>query len=108
MSTNLIVKERGAGKTTQLLYTSETTQYPILTQTKYAADSLLKMAAEIGLSIPTPITITDMRRRGQKMPENIIIDEGYNLIGEALDYYLGTHVVAVTFTDKLKEKYGEK
>lgn len=30
--TTLIIKERGEGKTTQLLYTSATTQYPIIVQ----------------------------------------------------------------------------
>lgn len=34
---------------------------------------------------------------------HILIDEGYDLIGEALDAYMGTHVVAVTLSDKIKE-----
>lgn len=33
----------------------------------------------------------------------VLIDEGYNLIGEALDSYLGAHVAAVTLTDRVKE-----
>lgn len=33
-TTTLIIKERGEGKTTQLLYTSTTTQYPIIVQNK--------------------------------------------------------------------------
>ena len=78
MSTNLIIKDRGTGKSAQLLYTSATTQYPILTKTKDRAVNLLK-----------------------------IVDEGYDLIGTALNYYLGTHVVAVTLSDKLKERYGK-
>ena len=44
MSTNLIIKDLGTGKSTQLLYTSATTQYPILTKTKDRAVNLLKMA----------------------------------------------------------------
>ena len=35
--------------------------------------------------------------------DHVLVDEGYNLIGEALDYYLGVHVTAVTLTDKVKE-----
>ena len=52
MSTNLIIKDRGTGKSAQLLYTSATTQYPILTQTKYRAVNLLKMAEDLDLCIP--------------------------------------------------------
>lgn len=39
------------------------------------------------------------------MSENhVLIDEGYDLIGEALSAYLGAPVVAVTLTDKIKER----
>ena len=108
MSTNLIIKDRGTGKSTQLIYTSAVTQYPILTKTKNMADNLLKMADDLGLYIPVPLTEHDIESRGIKLPENILVDEGYDLIGTALNYYLGTHVVAVTLTDKLKERYNKK
>ena len=108
MSKNLIIKDRGTGKSTQLLYTSATTQYPILTQTKYRAANLLKMADDLDLCIPTPLTENDIESRGISLPENILVDEGYDLIGTALNYYLRTHVVAVTLSDKLKERYGKK
>lgn len=108
MSTNLIIKDRGTGKSTQLLYTSAVTQYPILTKTKYRAVNLLKMAEDLDLCIPVPLTENDIESRGIRLPENILVDEGYDLIGAALNYYLGTHVVAVTLTDKLKERYDKK
>lgn len=108
MSTNLIIKDRGKGKSTQLLYTSATTQYPILTKTKNMADNLLKMADYLGLYIPVPLIENDVESRGIRLPENILVDEGYDLIGTALNYYLGTHVVAVTLSDKLKERYDKK
>lgn len=108
MSTNLIIKDRGTGKSTQLLYTSATTQYPILTKTKNMADNLLKMADDLELCIPAPLTEYDIESRKIKLPKNILIDEGYDLIGSALDYYLGTHVVAVTLSDKIKERYDRK
>lgn len=108
MSTNLIIKDRGTGKSTQLLYTSAVTQYPILTQTKYMADNLLKMADDLELCIPAPLTENDIESRGIRLPENILVDEGYDLIGTALNYYLRTHVVAVTLSDKLKERYDKK
>lgn len=108
MSTNLIIKDRGTGKSTQLLYTSAVTQYPILTKTKNMANNLLKMADDLELCIPVPLTENDIKSiesRGIRLPENILVDEGYDLIGTALNYYLGTHVVAVTLTDELKERY---
>ena len=108
MSTNLIIKDRGTGKSTQLLYTSAITQYPILTKTKNMADNLLKMADDLELNIPVPLTENDIESRGIKLSENVLVDEGYDLIGTALNYYLGTHVVAVTLTDKLKERYDKK
>lgn len=40
--------------------------------------------------------------------DHVLIDEGYNLIGEALDHYLGAHVVAVTLTDRVKELADKK
>lgn len=108
MGINLIIKDRGTGKSTQLVYTSAVTQYPILTKTKDMANNLLKMADDLELYIPVPLTENDIKSRVIKLPENILVDEGYDLIGTALNYYLGTHVVAVTLSDKLKERYGKK
>lgn len=104
----LVIKDRGTGKSTQLLYTSELTQYPIIVHDKAQVKFLMEKAADLGLIIPTPMTLQDCRNNRQRIVEsmldNVLIDEGYNLIGEALDAYLGTHVVAVTLSDKLKEK----
>lgn len=108
MSTNLIIKDRGTGKSAQLLYTSATTQYPILTKTKDRAVNLLKMAEDLDLCIPVPLTENDIESRKIRLPKNILVDDGYDLIGTALNYYLRTHVVAVTLTDKLKERYDKK
>ena len=88
MSTNLIIKDRGTGKSTQLVYTSAVTQYPILTKTKDMANNLLKMADDLELYIPVPLTENDIKSRGIRLPENILVDEGYYLIVTALNYYL--------------------
>lgn len=103
----LVIKDRGTGKSTQLLYTSELTQYPIIVHDKAQVKFLMEKAADLGLIIPTPMTLQDCRNnqnRGGTILDNVLIDEGYDLIGEALDVYLDTHVVAVTLSDKLKEK----
>ena len=49
------------------------------------------------------MTVDDYKARGRIHENHILIDEGYDLIGEALDAYMGTHVVAVTLSDKIKE-----
>ncbi len=102
-STTLIIKDRGTGKTTQLLYTSATTQYPIIVPNYSQVIFLLEKAKELDLTIPIPLTVEQFRNRMGMNYDRVLIDEGYNLIGEALDAYMGTHVAAVTLTDRVKE-----
>lgn len=99
----LVIKDRGTGKSTQLVYTSAVTQYPIITQHRTSIIHLMDLANELGVVIPTPMTVDDYKARGRIYENHILIDEGYDLIGEALDAYMGTHVVAVTLSDKIKE-----
>lgn len=103
--TTLIIKDRATGKTTQLLYTSATTQYPIIVQNHSQVKLLLDKANDLDLIIPVPMTVEEFKNgRGHGMNyDHVLIDEGYSLIGEALDHYLGTHVAAVTLTDRIKE-----
>lgn len=100
----LIIKDRGKGKTTQLLYTSATTGYPILVSSNSQVNYLLQKAKELELVIPQPITRNYLKGR---QIDNILIDEGYDLIGEALENYIGCKVIAVTLTDKIKERWGK-
>lgn len=102
-SSVLVIKDRGTGKSTQLVYTSAVTQYPIITQHRTSIIHLMDLANELGVVIPTPMTVDDYKARGRIHENHILIDEGYDLIGEALDTYMGTHVVAVTLSDKIKE-----
>lgn len=101
--TTLIIKDRATGKTTQLLYTSTTTQYPIIVQNKLQTTLLLDKAKDLNLIIPVPMTVEEFRNRIGRTCDCVLVDEGYDLIGETLDYYLGAHVAAVTFTDRVKE-----
>ena len=103
--TTMIIKDIAIGKTTQLLYTSATTQYPIIVQNKLQTTLLLDKAKDLNLIIPVPMTVEEFKNgRGHGMNyDHVLIDEGYSLIGEALDCYLGAHVAAVTLTDRVKE-----
>lgn len=102
-SSVLVIKDRGTGKSTQLVYTSAVTQYPIITQHRTSIMYLMDLANELGVVIPTPMTVDDYKARGRIRENHILIDESYDLIGEALDAYMGTHVVAITLSDKIKE-----
>lgn len=101
--TTLIIKDRGKGKTAQLLYTSATTQYPIIVQDKLQMKLLLDKAEDLNLIIPVSMTVEEFRNRIGRTCDCVLVDEGYDLIGKALDSYLGTHVAAVTLTDRIKE-----
>lgn len=106
--TTLIIKDRATGKTTQLLYTSATTQYPIIVRNHSQVKFLLEKAKELNLTIPIPLTVEEFRNRMGRICDCVLIDEGYDLIGEALDSYLGAHVAAVTLTDRVKELVDKK
>ena len=101
--TTLIIKDRATGKTTQLLYTSATTQYPIIVKNHSQIKLLLDKANDLDLIIPVPMTVEECKNKRGMNYDHVLIYEGYNLIGEALDAYMGTHVVAVTLTDRVKE-----
>ena len=106
--TTLIIKDRATGKTTQLLYTSATTQYPIIAQNHSQVNLLLDKAKDLDLIIPVPMTVEEFKNKCGMNYDCVLIDEGYNLIGEALGAYMGTHVAAVTLTDRVKELADKK
>ena len=106
--TTLIIKDRATGKTTQLLYTSDTTQYPIIVKNHSQIKLLLNKANDLDLIIPVPMTVEECKNKRGMNYDHVLIDEGYNLIGEALDAYMGTHVMAVTLTDRVKELADKK
>lgn len=103
-NTRLIIKDRAAGKTTQLLYTSETTGYPIVTWSEESKKLLLDKAKELNLIIPEPMTVQnwDLKHRGRNI-EHVLIDDAERVISEALNQYFNCDVIAVTLTDQLRE-----
>lgn len=105
---NLLIKDRAKGKTTGLIYTSEATQYPIITFNKQSVEYIKHMADEMGCLIPEPLCVeyfkgTYVRPHG--LPQNVLLDEAGTIIGDALNAYLGTNVIVATMTDPLREKY---
>lgn len=101
---NLLIKGRAKGKTVGLIYASEVTGYPIVAPNEESVRYIEEKAKELGVRIPDPIFIRNLRAPGAYKPECVLIDEVYDLIGRALDFYLGTHVVAATMTDYREEQ----
>lgn len=105
---NLLIKDRAKGKTTGLIYTSEATQYPIVTCDRQSISYIKHMADKMGCLIPEPLCIEDFKGefvRGRNLPDNVLLDEAGMILNDALNAYLGTNVIAATMTDSLKEKY---
>ena len=99
----MIIKDRGKGKTTQMIYTSASTGIPILVEHYSMAKHIQRMADELEVIIPEVLIVSDLQKRGGLKPENVLVDEGYDIIDAALKAYLGTNVVAITLTDRIKE-----
>ena len=97
----LIIMDRGMGKTTKLIHTSEVTGYPIVVSTWAIAENIKHQAKEFNCKILEPITVQDIlhgKLRGRYGYENVLIDEVClnGLLKDALNSYLGCNVVACT------------
>ena len=104
----LIIKGRAQGKTTELIYTSEVTGYPIITHSEKQRDYINEMAKKMNCIIPNPYTIQELTsqtfRHGRRLDEQkTLLDDAEQIIGAALNNYLGVDVVSATLTDQIKE-----
>jgi len=106
MSIRLIDKPRGTGKTSELIYASEITGYPIVVNNINQVIYISQMAKEMNCKIPEPIIETELLDKNCHVADKVLIDEGTDIISKALDSYFNVHVVAVTFTsiNQIKEK----
>ena len=99
---NFLVKKRGTGKTTALIYTSATTGIPIVAYTKKHCAYITEKAREYGVKIPTPVTVEEVRNgnlSGTGVAE-LLIDDAEDIIKDALRKYLGRNIICATLTDK--------
>ena len=101
---NLLIKQKGTGKTTGLIYTSESTKYPIVTSSKIQACYIKDMSKDMGCEIPDPLTVDDLRL-SKALPSgyNILFDNVETILEAAINSYLNANVVCATMTDN-KEK----
>ena len=104
----LLIKGRASGKTTGLIYTSEATGYPIITNSKITANYIKNQATEMGCEIPEPITVNDIHS-GMKLPSdaNVLFDNVETILKDALSYYLGANVVCATMSSPEKKNIDE-
>lgn len=93
----LVLKGRGKGKTTELLYTSDATRYRILIPNQHHKDYLLEMARKLDLNIPEPMTCTEylLRKRGLH-EEGILIDDLELSLEDILTAFFGVPVKCAT------------
>lgn len=106
----LIIKDRGTGKTTGLIYASEATGYPIATANEVMVENIKKLAAEMNCNIPEPVTFWELqngRCKGNRLYDTVLIDEVEYILEDALSQYLGCTVKCATMSDKLKVKKNE-
>lgn len=97
----LLIKSRGQGKTTGLIYTSEATGYPIVVNRENEKSYIINQANMMSCNIPTPITVGELRLgagRGNHKYERVLVDELYPMLEDALNCYLGCHVECATLT----------
>ncbi len=93
----LVIKDRGMGKTTQLIHISEATGYPIVATCKTVIDNIKSTAKKLGCNIPEPVFISDIII-GKMRYDNILVDEITlnGVLKKALNNYFNSNVVACT------------
>ena len=95
---NIIIGERGAGKTMKLLHISAEKKIPIVAGTVGHAKFLKNKAEEYGLIIPEPIVYTrnlNERIRGTDISE-VLVDDAELM----LSHLLGIDINTMTISDE--------
>lgn len=94
---DIIYKEHGEGKTTELIHRSHDTWTYIVTANRKRADYVLRKAREMGIDIPNPISWEECRNnmfRGSFI-RNILIDDVDDLLQEI---FCTVQIDAITIT----------
>lgn len=112
-----IIKNRGEGKTTDLIKISAEKQIPIVVHNRGMIGIIQDKAKRMGLNIPTPIYALDEHRLSMLGIEGVLVDEIDLVLQEMLHYniealtlspsegYIGTyesHEIPDTLNDFLK------
>lgn len=93
-----IIKNRGEGKTTDLIKISAEKQIPIIAMSNLHAVEIMKKAAEMGLNIPTPTTCKASGGHIYCPYGEVLVDE----IDYVLQNILGCKINTLTITNPKK------
>lgn len=99
----LIMKGRGTGKTTELIYASEVTGIPIATYSSGGVEHIKMMAERMGYDIPEPITYYELannHHRGMPQYNNVLADDVDSILQKAINSYLNCHVIGAIMTPR--------
>lgn len=79
---NWIIKERGTGKTTELIKKSSETGYYIIVTSRNDAMNVFNLARSMNIHIPFPITVEGylMHKMQGSYVENVLIDDVDNIL----------------------------
>ena len=108
---------RGNGKTTILIHTAYVTGYPIIVYDKQRAEQVFNQSVKMGFKGIEVFTLAEWENHkqcGHKLYNNVLIDEGKDIIYKALVSMLDANVVGITMTEpmitlpKCEEQKGEQ
>lgn len=95
-----LIDIRASGKTTELIYVSSKTGYPIVCANKLSVDYVIHRAKEVGIDIPNdapmPVTVAEMHH-GKKLGDNrynhVLVDDADMFLLDILAEYLNVQSV---------------
>ena len=104
----LLIKDKGSGKTTGLIYTSEATDYPIITHDNISKHYIMDMAKQMGCTIPEPLTVDELKRVPFYRGKNVLFDNIESILERAINSYLDANVVCATMRSLLIKEDNEE
>jgi hypothetical protein len=98
-----IIKERGQGKTTELIKISAETQYPIIALTMMDIVYIKEQSNKMGYKIPDPILLSDWRIKyhGSDI-KAVLVDEGEMMLETLLGYPI--YAISLTKPKEIKKR----
>lgn len=98
----IINMARRNGKTTILIHTAYVTGYPIIVYDKQRAEQVFNQSVKMGFKGVEVITFAEWERFNKYgIHKSVLIDEGKDIINEALKTILNANVVGVTMTEPM-------
>lgn len=94
---DLILKPRQAGKTTELIKMSNKEWLYIICCNKQRVEHISKMAQNMGLDIPYPISLGELPLRSPYI-KKVLIDDA----DDVLTYLIGKEIKAISITEGKK------